>query len=238
MELLSSLKNIDIVKNIDILKIPKINIPLFTSFMPFKMEGFFQDKKDVSGNVVSTAKSVPPPTVFRTFITALLNSIYLFTYIAIILFIGMLVSNDMINLPIPMRIFGFSIATFLSLSPPGIFLFIIYYGLRVFYAISMNYILDRKNPEKRPYYPKLFALLPIYNGRVDNSFLGALMYPFTYPKSDISQQKLINLVNKYKEELDNSFGNNLESYLKTVSGDAKESYDSAINSVFTRHKLQ
>lgn len=195
------------------------------------MEGFFQDKKDISGAVPEK-----PKTVLETFTAALVNSIFIFTYIAIILFIGMLVSNDMINLPTPMRIFGFLVATTLSLTPPGMLLFVIYYGLRVFYAISMNLILDRSNPEKVPYFPKLFALLPVYNGRFENSFLGALMYPFTYPKSDGAQQKLGGLVQKYREELDSSFGEagKLGEYLKMIGG-AQESYDNAIAALLGRH---
>lgn len=228
MELLSSLESIDF-KNI--VKFPKLKIPIFTSYLPIQMEGFFQNKKDISG-VVSEKQQ----TVVETFIAALVNSLYICTYVAIVLFIGMLVSNDMINLPTPMRIFGFLVACILSLTPPGMFLFMIYYGLRVFYAISMNYILDIKNPEKIPYFPKIFALLPIYNGRIESSFLGALMYPFTYPKSDSAQEKLKELVEKYKDNLDKSFGS-LDEYLKLIDG-AQESYDNAIAAIFGRHGIK
>jgi len=242
MELLSSLKNIDIseLEISKLFKFPTISVPIFTSYMPFQMEGFFQtnmvkkgkNEKDASGNIVPSQSR----TVMGTFLAALINSIYIFTYITIILFIGMLVSNDMINLPTPMRIFGFLVAVIISLTPPGMILFAVYYGLRVFYAISMNFIIDRKNPNKIPYYPKLFALLPIYNGRIENTFLGILMYPFTYPKSQVAHDKLQGLVEKYKVNLEDSFGSGFESYLKSIEG-AKESYDNAMAALFGRHGL-
>ncbi len=53
--------------------------------------------------------------------------------------------------------------------------------------------------------PTIFALLPITTYKPMSSFMGFIMYPFTYPKTEQAAIKLPEIMKQYWEDLQGSF---------------------------------
>ena len=119
------------------------------------------------------------------------------------LMLAMIVTNEMIVYSVPIRIIFF------------IFTFIVTYTvsfaavvLGIFYLLKGSYSYYYNNMTDRPkknIMPTIFALLPITTSISPSPFISALMYPFTYPKTDLDRGKLPELMKEYWGDLQESF---------------------------------
>ena len=125
-------------------------------------------------------------------------------FVAIIF--AMLVANSCIIYSIPIRIIMFIFTLLLCLFFPfyTIVLFV-YYTFMGIYSYYMNNL--KSNQTKKNYLPVIFALLPISTYNPDSQLLSALMYPFTYPKTEDDKIQLNNIMKEYSEDLEKSFKN-------------------------------
>jgi hypothetical protein len=119
------------------------------------------------------------------------------------LMLAMIVTNEMIVYSVPIRIIFF-IFVFL------ICFFIPFYAiiLAIFYIFKGGYsyyINNMTNKPKQRIMPTIFALLPITRYQPTSALLSFLMYPFTYPKTDLGKQELPLIMNDYFENLKKSF---------------------------------
>lgn len=185
--------------------------PIFTDYIPFKGEGF----KDNSENILNEPET-PEESFLIVFFKTLASVIFIGAYVLIVLFIAMIVANDMITLPVPLRILGFMVTVLLGIFPPALTVFIGYYVICALYAASMNFILDSSNPNPRPYLPRIFAILPISTAKFESNVLRFLTYPFTFPKSDKSEVKLVGITKDYIEDMKKSFSD-VSQYVSSFS---------------------
>jgi hypothetical protein len=121
------------------------------------------------------------------------------------LMLAMIVANEMIVYSAPIRviffIFTFIICLFL---PFYTIILAIFYILKGSYSYYVNNMTDRPN---RNIMPTIFALLPITTFKPQSSFGAFFMYPFTYPKTELAEQKLPEIMNDYWLQLISSFKN-------------------------------
>lgn len=121
------------------------------------------------------------------------------------LMLAMIVANEMIVYSAPIRviffIFTFVICWFL---PFYSILLAIFYILKGSYSYYVNNMTDRP---KINIMPTIFALLPITTFKPESSFSAFFMYPFTYPKTELAEQKLPEIMKEYWVQLINSFKN-------------------------------
>lgn len=122
-----------------------------------------------------------------------------------VFFIAMVVANDMIVLPAPLRVLGFLITASLGIFPPALFIFIGYYLLRAAYVASQNLILDPGSSASRPYFPRIFAILPVSTAEHESTFMRFITYPFTFPKSPRAEAKLVGITKDYVDSVKQSF---------------------------------
>jgi hypothetical protein len=117
----------------------------------------------------------------------------------------MLITNEMIVYSIPIRIIFFIFILVICLFVP-IYPIIIggVYALKAMYGLYINTTRSEKE-EKMSYLPTIFALLPIKLSEPTSTLGKALMYPFTYPKSEKGSQKLPIIMSKYENSLQKSF---------------------------------
>lgn len=179
------------------LTISNIRLPIFTDFMPFRKETF----EDPSQNVL---KEPEQESILAIFFKTLIKILFIGFYVLIAFFIAMTVANDMIVLPPPYRVLGFILTVTACFFPPAMFIFLSYYGMRAAYAASMNLILSPSS-KPVPYFPRIFAILPLTTTQYESSTAQFLMYPFTFPKSEKAEVKLAETTKNYVESLENSF---------------------------------
>jgi hypothetical protein len=189
----------DYIPNFGPITLSSLRPPIFTDFIPFKGEGF------ESGAGAGSDNTPPQPSFAKTFFSTLANILFIGFYLLIAGFLAMLVANDMIVMPPLLRFIAFMAALGICLTPPGMFSVFLYYIVKALYAASMNYILDPKNPDPRSYWPKIFAILPLTTTQYESGIMGALMYPFTFPKTVKAEAKLVGITHKYLETIQDSF---------------------------------
>jgi hypothetical protein len=119
------------------------------------------------------------------------------------LMLAMIITNEMIVYSVPIRVIFF-IFVFL------ICFFVPFYAiiLAVFYMFKGGYSYYVNNMTNRPkerIMPTIFALLPITTYQPTSPLLSFLLYPFTYPKTELGKQELPNIMNDYWEDLKKSF---------------------------------
>jgi hypothetical protein len=113
---------------------------------------------------------------------------------------AMLITNDMIMLPIMMRLIIFiAVIILFSINP--------FYSGGTLLVYIIKELHDRFTSGDKKYAPRIFALLPITTKPAETNFGGFFKWPFFYPKSEASIQKLDKIGTSYLEELSNSFTN-------------------------------
>ena len=119
------------------------------------------------------------------------------------LMLAMIVVNEMIIYSVPIRIIFF-IFTFLVcyFAQKLRVILSIFYILKGSYSYYVNNMTDRP---KKDIMPTIYALLPITTYKPTSSFWRFLYYPFTYPKSDIAAVQLPKTMEKYWNDLQESF---------------------------------
>ncbi len=119
------------------------------------------------------------------------------------LMVAMLVANEMIVYPVPIRI-GFFIFTFIiCMMVKGIAILIGgYYLCKAGYDYYVNNMSERS---KQRIMPIIFSLLPVTTYKPTNPLLNLLLYPFTYPKSENDKNELNEIMNDYYKSLESSF---------------------------------
>lgn len=119
------------------------------------------------------------------------------------LMLAMIVTNEMIVYSVPIRIIFF-IFTFIIcyIAPFYAIILTIFYIFKGGYSYYVNNMTTRP---KREIMPTIFALLPITTYKPMSSFMGFIMYPFTYPKTEQAAIKLPEIMKQYWEDLQASF---------------------------------
>ena len=119
------------------------------------------------------------------------------------LMLAMIVTNDLIVYSAPIRIifFIFTFAICYYAQAAGLLLGF-FYLLKGGYSYYYNNMTDRP---KREIMPTIFALAPITTYKPMSSLAGFFMYPFTYPKTEISAQRLPVIMKQYWGDLQESF---------------------------------
>jgi hypothetical protein len=119
------------------------------------------------------------------------------------LMLAMIVTNDLIVYSAPIRIiffiFTFAICYY---AQAAAILLGFFYLLKGGYSYYYNNMTDRP---KREIMPTIFALAPITTYKPMSSLAGFFMYPFTYPKTEISAQRLPVIMKQYWGDLQESF---------------------------------
>ncbi len=120
------------------------------------------------------------------------------------LMMSMVVTNELITYSVPIRIILFIVVFGICLFVPiySIILIVIY-ALKAMYKLYYNTTI--KEEDKQPLLPPIFALLPIKLTHPETKLGRFFMYPFTYPKSEISAEKLPQIMARYEKELQSSF---------------------------------
>ena len=120
------------------------------------------------------------------------------------LMLAMIVANEMIVYSVPVRIIFF-IFTFIVcfFTQPLCIILGIYYILKGAYSYYINNMTGRT--DKVLIMPTIYALLPITMYKPESSFLRFFYYPFTYPKSAISEAEIPKTMEAYWKELNESF---------------------------------
>lgn len=143
------------------------------------------------------------------------------------LMLGMIVANDLIIYPAGTRILFFIFVNLIVyFAPISGFVIGIFYVLKKCYSIYYNYY----NKGAREIMPYIFALLPLTTTVPTNSIMKVLLYPFTYPKSELAREKLPAIMKQYWGDLETSFPdlNDFKSIpafaegLKKIQGDFEE----------------
>lgn len=143
------------------------------------------------------------------------------------LMLGMIVANDLIVYPAGTRtLFFIFVNLIVNFVPISGFVIGIFYVLKKCYSIYYNYY----NKGTREIMPYIFALLPITTTVPTNSIMKLLLYPFTYPKSELAREKLPVIMKQYWGDLQYSFPdlNDFKSIpafaegLKNIQGDFEE----------------
>lgn len=137
----------------------------------------------------------------------------------IALMLTMIVTNELIVYSAPIRIIFF-IFTFLVciFIPPFTILLGIYYIFKGGYSYYVNNMTDRPKTEIMP---TIYALLPITLYKPLSSFTAALLYPFTYPKTEQAAEQLPKTMDNYWTSLKASFADfdrfkNLDPFAKNI----------------------
>jgi hypothetical protein len=120
------------------------------------------------------------------------------------LMVTMLVTNELIIYSIPIRIIFFIITLSLCIFVPTYtILLIIVYSLKALYKLYINTTVPLS--DKKPLLPPIFALLPIKLTEPESKLGRILMYPFTYPKSQLGEMQLSNIMKTYENDLQVKF---------------------------------
>lgn len=134
------------------------------------------------------------------------------------LMLAMIVANDMIVYSVPIRIIFF------------IFTFVVCYFtkfytviLGIFYTLKGGYSYYYNNMTGKPpkdIMPTIFALLPITTYSPASSFAKFILYPFTYPKTPNTNEKIPIIMNNYYTTLIDSFKdfNNIKNLPNFIKG--------------------
>lgn len=113
---------------------------------------------------------------------------------------AMIVANEMIVYPVPMRIIFFIFTIILiMLNSIAAVLLPIFYILKGGYSYYIN---NMKNGKKQRIIPTIYALLPIIEYKETSYLKSLLLYPFSYPKTD---SELPEITNDYWKSLIESF---------------------------------
>jgi hypothetical protein len=156
----------------------------------------------------ATAAAEGDPNTFsykRAAKNALSSTLYWIAVLIIPFFalmLSMIVANDFIVYPVGARILFFIFVNLIVIFVPiSGFVIGIFYVLKKCYSIYYNYY----NKGTREIMPYIFALLPITTKMPTNSLMNVLLYPFTYPKSELAREKLPVIMKQYWGDLQESF---------------------------------
>lgn len=120
------------------------------------------------------------------------------------LMVTMLVTNELMMYSIPIRIIIFIVTLGLCLFVPIYTIILaIAFSLKALYAVYIN--TTKPESEHIPYLPTIFALLPTKLTEPESKLGRAFAYPFTYPKTEVGQMKLPQIMTNYEKELQESF---------------------------------
>jgi hypothetical protein len=120
------------------------------------------------------------------------------------LMIAMIITNEMIVYSAPIRIIFFIFVFVICLFPPVTAILGIFYILKGGYSYYVN---NMTNRPKQDIMPTIYALLPITTTKPMSSLSSFLMYPFTYPKTELAAEQLPKTMTQYFEDLKSSFMN-------------------------------
>lgn len=121
----------------------------------------------------------------------------------IALMLAMIVTNDMIIYSVPIRIIFFIFTLLICIFvPPMLGLLSIFYILKGGYSYYVNHMTDRP---KQEIMPTIYALLPITTYKPSSSLGSFIMYPFTYPKTELGAEQLPKTMKHYWQDLLESF---------------------------------
>lgn len=115
------------------------------------------------------------------------------------LMLAMIVANEMIMYPVPIRIIFFVFTLLIGIMVP---FYIILLG--IFYILKGGYSYWRNNmtdAPKRHIMPTIFALLPITTTKPLTRFGKIFMYPFYYPKTEDGTKTLQEIMEEYWNDL-------------------------------------
>ncbi len=158
-------------------------------------------KINASGVNISVDSDFSVGRMIGKIISTTLSYLTFATIPFIILSVGMLVANDMIIYPAPLRIFGF-LSTILN--PIVASIALIYYLLRALYSTYMKFRGKLENSQKYEL-PSIFAFLPITSYEASSSIGRFFIYPFNYPKTEEDADKLPKLASEHLKRLEDSF---------------------------------
>lgn len=119
------------------------------------------------------------------------------------LMLAMIVTNELIVYSVPIRVIFFIFTLVICLIAPFYAIILtIFYIFKGGYSYYVNNMTARP---KREIMPTIFALLPITTYKPMSSFVSFIMYPFTYPKTELAAIKLPEIMKQYWEDLQSSF---------------------------------
>ena len=121
----------------------------------------------------------------------------------IALMLAMIVANEMIIYSVPIRVIFFIFTLVAGILLPFYTIILgIFYIFKGGYSYWVNNISDGP---KRTIMPTIFALLPITTKKPVSKFSKIVMYPFTYPKTDLAALTLVEIMKEYWNDLVKSF---------------------------------
>lgn len=130
------------------------------------------------------------------------------------LMLAMIVANEFIVYSAPIRIIFFIFTLLLCIFLPFIEIILgMFYLLKGAYSYYVNNMTSSEQTQRRHIMPTIFALLPITTTQPTTTLGQILLYPFSYPKTEISAQKIPELMKEYWNDLVNSF-QDYEKYTK------------------------
>jgi hypothetical protein len=125
------------------------------------------------------------------------------------LMMSMIVANDLIVYPVPLRIIGFVFSLIANMINPIVIIVLVVYYMGIG---AYGYIQNRKLPadKKLTYLPHIFALLPVLIQNDDpkeppSKLMKILSYPFKYPKTAENAAQLPKIMQQYLAENEASF---------------------------------
>lgn len=188
--------------------------------------------KDASGiAVAATAVAVPKTKTQR--ILAIVGQVMIY-FVALIF--AMLAANQMIFEPKVLRAAIFIIILLIPLFTP-IFLipFAIYYIGRMLYIVYLRSTPEHKNDNpKLSLLPAVFCMLPLTTVPGEYAITRLFKYPFFYPQSDESAERIGKMQKEYEEDLQGSvykWADLIKSY--TIFKTAVEEFSSELKELNT-----
>jgi hypothetical protein len=153
--------------------------------------------KDVSG-----VPALPPKTKTQRIIAIVLQVLVYF----VALMFAMLVANQMIFEPKVLRAAFFVLILSLPLISPIVLVpFAIYYIGRILYTVYLRSTPEHKNDNpKLSLLPAVFCMLPLTTVPGEYAITRFFKYPFFYPQSDESAERIDKLQKEYIEDLQGS----------------------------------
>jgi hypothetical protein len=152
--------------------------------------------------------------VFKSFWFYFKHFITIGIGIAIVLLMASIVSNGLIMSNYVIRILGFAFVLLITyFLPIVVYIFFIFFAGNALYSYIYNTVLRDKSLNPRRYMPYIYALLPISTRQYDSTFMKLIMYPFTYPKTELSHKYLLSEINNYEVALKQAV-NGFDNYMK------------------------
>lgn len=176
---------------------------------------------DVKNNVTNDVSGFSSKRLITKIGNQTWNSIKLGLIPFISLMLAMIVTNEFIVYPVPIRIIFF-IFTFVIcfFTPIYMVMLCIFYVLKSGYSYYYN---NMTNNPKKYIMPPIFALCPITTYKPVSSIMSFILYPFTYPKTEKGDLILSDIMKQYWNELMLSFPelNKMEGILNLTNSISK-----------------